>query len=296
MHHTHPPLRRTLPCDQLTWLSYLCIILTLLFVELSLLLCSGILVLLVLGDKVIHVGLSLGELHLIHTLPGVPVQEGLAPEHGCEVLSHTLEHLLDGSGVSSKGHGHLQTLWWNVANSCLDVVGDPLTEVGGVLVLHVQDLLIHLLGGHAATEETSGCQVAPVARISSAHHVLGIEHLLSQLRHSQGTVLLRASGSKWRKASHVEVETREWHKVHGHLTKVAIELSREAKSTSGTRQSCRNEVIEISIGWSGELQRPEADVIQCLIVQEVAGVRVLHKLVEAQHCIVGLNDSVGHLW
>merc|ERR1711951_233091 len=88
------------------WYPCLGIILALFLVELTLLLSSGILVLLVLGDKVVHVGLGLSELHLVHTLTSVPVQEGLAAEHGCEVLSHALEHLLDGSGVSSEGHGH----------------------------------------------------------------------------------------------------------------------------------------------------------------------------------------------
>ena len=39
---------------------------------LTLLLHGGILVLLVLADQVVHVGLSLSELHLVHTLTGVP--------------------------------------------------------------------------------------------------------------------------------------------------------------------------------------------------------------------------------
>merc|ERR1711988_1459790 len=56
----------------------LILVLLLLLVKLALLLCGGVLVLLVLGDKVVHVGLSLGELHLIHTLASVPVKEGLA--------------------------------------------------------------------------------------------------------------------------------------------------------------------------------------------------------------------------
>ena len=41
-----------------------------------------LLVLLVFRDQVVHVGLGLGELHLIHALTGVPMQEGLTPEHG----------------------------------------------------------------------------------------------------------------------------------------------------------------------------------------------------------------------
>ena len=56
------------------------VIFALLLVEFTLLFSSSILVLLVLRDQIIHVGLGLSELHLIHTLTGVPVQEGLAGE------------------------------------------------------------------------------------------------------------------------------------------------------------------------------------------------------------------------
>ena len=52
------------------------------------------LVLLILGHEVIHVGLGLGELHLVHALAGVPVQEGLSAEHGGELLTDPLEEFL----------------------------------------------------------------------------------------------------------------------------------------------------------------------------------------------------------
>ena len=46
-------------------------------VEFTVLVGSCLLVLLVLGDQIVHVGLGLSELHLVHTLAGVPVEEGL---------------------------------------------------------------------------------------------------------------------------------------------------------------------------------------------------------------------------
>merc|ERR1712220_31707 len=112
----------------------------LVLVELTLLLGGGVLVLLVLRDEIVHVGLSLGELHLVHALTGVPVKEGLSAEHSGELLSYTLEHLLDGGGVSEEGNGHLESLGWDIANGGLDVVGDPLNEVRAVLVLDVEHL------------------------------------------------------------------------------------------------------------------------------------------------------------
>ena len=62
-----------------------CLALEVLVVEFALLVGRGILVLLVLGDEVVHVGLGLGEFHLVHTLARVPVEECLASEHDREL-------------------------------------------------------------------------------------------------------------------------------------------------------------------------------------------------------------------
>ena len=51
----------------------------------------------------VHVGLSLVELHLIHTLTRVPVQERFASEHGRERLADALEHFLNRGSVANKG-------------------------------------------------------------------------------------------------------------------------------------------------------------------------------------------------
>ncbi|KFO70518.1 hypothetical protein N303_03406, partial [Cuculus canorus] len=111
-------------------------------------------------DQVIHVALRLRELHFIHALAGVPVQESLAPEHGRELLRDPLEELLNGRAVANEGGGHLETTWGNVTDGRLHIVGDPLHKVAAVLVLHVEHLLIHLLHGHAAPEDGSHRQVA----------------------------------------------------------------------------------------------------------------------------------------
>ena len=80
------------------------------------------------------------------------MKESLPPEHGGELLGDPLEELLDGGGVADEGGGHLETSWGNVTDGGLDVVGDPLHEVGAVLVLNVEHLLVHILHGHSASE------------------------------------------------------------------------------------------------------------------------------------------------
>merc|ERR1719503_367581 len=118
------------------------------------------------------------------------MEEGLSSEHSGELLSNSLEHLLDGGGVSEEGNGHLKTLWWDIANSRLDVVWDPFNEVGGVLVLNVKHLLIDLFGGHSSSEHGGSGKVSSMSWVRSAHHVLGIEHLLGELWDGKGSVLL----------------------------------------------------------------------------------------------------------
>jgi hypothetical protein len=84
---------------------------------------------LVFRDKVVHVGFSFGEFHFVHTFTGVPVEESFTAEHSSELLSNSLEHLLDGGGVSDESGAHLEALRRDVTDGRLDVIWDPLDEV-----------------------------------------------------------------------------------------------------------------------------------------------------------------------
>merc|ERR1719191_392411 len=256
---------------------------------------SGVLVLLVLGYKVVHVGLGLGELHLVHALTSVPVKESLAPEHSSELLGHALEHLLDGGGVANEGGTHLQALGWDITHGRFDVIGDPLDKVGRVLVLHVDHLLINLLGRHAASEHTGSCEVTTVTRIGSTHHVLGIEHLLGQLGHSQRAVLLRSTAGQGHETKHEKVQTRERNHVHSKFAQVRVQLTRETQAACGTGHGGGDKVVQVTVRRGGELKGAEADIVQGFVVQYHNFVGVLNKLVHGKSGVVRLNDGVRHL-
>ena len=64
-------------------------------------------------------------------------------------------------------------------------------------------------------------------RVTGSHHVLGIEYLLGQLRHSQGPVLLGATGGQGSETGHEEVKTRKGYHVDSQFTKIGVQLTRE---------------------------------------------------------------------
>ncbi|GIX60839.1 cell differentiation protein [Babesia caballi] len=256
---------------------------------------GGLLVLLVLADEVVHVGLRLGELHLVHALAGVPVKEGLAPEHGGELLRHTLEHVLDGGGVADEGDGHLQALGRDVADAGLGVVGDPLDEVGAVLVLHHGHLLVDFLCAHAAAEHGARGEVAAPPGVGGAHHVLGVEHLLGELGDGERAVLLAAPAGERGETDHEEVEPGEGDQVDGELPEVGVELARETQGAGHAGHGGRDQVVEVAVGGRGELEGAETDVVQRLVVDDLDLVGVLDELVHGERGVVGLHDGVRDL-
>jgi len=151
----------------------------LLILVLIILLCSHILILLVLGEKVIHVTICLSELHLIHIFPSVTVQEGLPPEHGSELLAHPSEQLLNRCGVPDEYGSHGQSSRGNVTDTGLDIVRDPLDKIGGVLVL--LDIIICSSTSLVLILPLSIAEAVrylPLGGVCCTHHVLCIPHLL----------------------------------------------------------------------------------------------------------------------
>mmetsp|Transcript_41418 Transcript_41418/g.86943 ORF Transcript_41418/g.86943 Transcript_41418/m.86943 type:complete len:447 (+) Transcript_41418:339-1679(+) len=255
----------------------------------------GVLILLIFAHQIVQVALRLGELHLVHALPGVPMQEGLTTEHDGKLLGHPLPRLLNAGGVSDEDARHLHSHGGNVADAGLEVVGNPFDKVSGIFGDHFEHLVVHLLAGHGTAEHHGARQVTSVARVGGAHHVLGVERLLGELRDAEDAEVVRALGGEGGESHEEEVEAGEGDHVHGELAEVAVQLSGEAEGAGGPGDGRGDEVVEIAVGGVGEFEGAEADVVQGLVVQGEALVGVLDQLVNRQGGVVRFHDRVGHL-
>ena len=133
----------------------------------------------------------------------------------------------------------------------------------------------HLLRRHPTAEDNGDRQVATVTWVTSRHHVLRIEQLLCDLRYRDGAILLTSARRQRCEAGDEEVETRERHHVDGQLPQIGVQLTGEAEASRDAGQRRRHQMVEVTVRRRRQLQRPEADVVESLVVDDEHFVCVL---------------------
>jgi hypothetical protein len=119
--------------------------------------------------------------------------------------------------------------------------------------------------------------------------------LLGQLWDGDSTERVGTAAGKRSEANHEEMETREGNHVDGQLSEIRVKLTRESKTSGDTGHDGRNQVVEISVRWVGELEGSHADVVESLIVDTEGLIRVLDQLMDREGSIVRLDNSIGDL-
>ena len=92
------------------------------------------------------------------------------------------------------------------------------------------------------------------------------------------------------------METWEWDKVHGKLSEIRVELTWESQAAGDTGESGGHQMVEITIGWGGELEGSEADIVKSFVIDAHNLIGVLDELMDGKGGIVWLNNGIRYLW
>ena len=92
------------------------------------------------------------------------------------------------------------------------------------------------------------------------------------------------------------MESWEWDQVNSELSEIGVKLTWESKAASNTGKGGRYEMVKISVGWGGELESSEADIIKSFVINAHDLIGVLNKLMDREGGVVWLNNGIGDLW
>ena len=81
--------------------------------------------------------------------------------------------------------------------------------------------------------------------------------------------------------------------VCGDFAEVRVQLAGEPQRARDPAHGGGDQVVQVAERRLGQLKRPKADVVEGLVVEDDALVRVLDQLVQRQGRVVGLDDDVG---
>ena len=76
------------------------------------------------------------------------------------------------------------------------------------------------------------------------------------------------------------MESGEGDQVDSELSEIGVELTWESEAACDTGDSGRDQMVEITIGWGGELEGSETDIIKSLVINA--------------HDLIGILDELMH--
>jgi len=92
------------------------------------------------------------------------------------------------------------------------------------------------------------------------------------------------------------MESWERNQVDSELSEIGVELSWESEAASDSGKSSRDEMVKITVGWGGELEGSEADIVKGFVINDHNLIGVLDKLMDREGSVVWLNNGIRDLW
>jgi hypothetical protein len=91
------------------------------------------------------------------------------------------------------------------------------------------------------------------------------------------------------------MKTREGNHIDRQLSEIRVKLTGESETGGDTGHNGRDQVVQVTVRWVGELEGSHADIVESLIVNAEGLVRVFNQLMDRESSVIWFNNSVRDL-
>jgi len=244
------------------------------------------------------------EFTFFHTFSDVPVNESSLGVHEIELVVKSGENFSDGSGVrdhadSSHNLGEVSSWnngWWLVVNTALETGWAPIDELDGSLGLDGGDSGVNVLWNDVTSVHQTTGHVLSVSWITLNHHGSWFEDGVGDFGDGELLVVGLFSGDDWSIRRKHEVNSWVWDQVGLEFGDINVEGTIESQRSSEGGDNLGDESVQVSVGWSFDIQLSSADIVKGFVIEHNSNIGVFQKGVSGKDGVVWFDDSGGNLW
>ena len=88
----------------------------------------------------------------------------------------------------------------------------------------------------------------------------------------------------------------EWDQVNGELSEIGVELTWESDGAGDTGHGDGDEMVQITVGWGGELKSSEADIVEGFVINNLNFISIFYELMDGKSSVIWFNNGIRDLW
>jgi len=91
------------------------------------------------------------------------------------------------------------------------------------------------------------------------------------------------------------MESWERNKVDSEFSEIRVQLTWESDGAGDTRHGNGNEMVQITVGWGGELKGSETDIVKGFVIDNLDLIGILDQLMDREGSVIRFNNGIRDL-
>ena len=186
--------------------------------------------------------------------------------------------------------------WWLIVDSAFESSWAPVDELDSSLGLNGCNSGVNIFWYDISSIHETASHVFTVSWIALSHHRSWLESWVGDLSNWELFMICFFSWDDWWVWWKHKVDSWIWDQVGLELSNINVKSTIESERSSQWWDNLSNKSIQVSVGWSFNIEISSADIIDGFVIKHNGNISVLKKGVSRKNWVVWLNDCSWNLW